>query len=105
MYIWLLFRVQSVQIHTCMYAYNIIVRTYMLPGQGAVLRRDVSSSSSSSACVFSSEFVADVEIPAVDESKPSTTVQVRTSQVPTHTYKYECISSYNYLCIHTFILS
>ena len=53
----------------------------LLLGQGAVLRRDASSSSSSSACVFSSELLADVEIPAVDESKPSTTVQVRTSQV------------------------
>ena len=50
-------------------------------GQGAVLRRDPSESASASeANIFSPEILLDIEIPPVDESRPTTTVQVRTTQ-------------------------
>lgn len=48
-------------------------------GQGSVLRRDAADVDSSGVCIFSPEVLVDVEIPPVDEARPSTTVQVRTS--------------------------
>jgi len=49
-------------------------------GQGAVLRRDPADAVASEANIFSPELLLDVEISPVDESKPTTTVQVRTIQ-------------------------
>lgn len=48
-------------------------------GQGSVLRREPTAIDNSTT-VFSPELLADVEVPSVDETKPVTTVQVRTSQ-------------------------